>query len=362
MLKILDRYIIKKFMVTFFFMLGVIMILAVVFDLAERLGDFIEKEAPLKAIIFDYYFNFIIHFGNLFSPLIVFVSVIWFTAKMAQNTEIIPMINSGRPFRRILRPYMIGATILMLISLVLNHIVLPEANKSRLRFEENYYRNTRVVSDYYAEYPGNTFVYFDSYRADRSQALGFVMENRGKNNELESILKARQAKNLDSTNQWELTDYYIRYVGDTHDSLSIPPSSGHTLDTIFPFTLSEMAQRETVVKTMNFFEIQDFIKREKEKGSPDIAIYEIEFYQRTSFPFATYVLTLIGMVVASRKSRGGIGMNIAVGLLLAFIYIFAMKVTSVAAENVGFPSYIAVWIPNIIFAILGLFLYRIAPK
>lgn len=343
-------------------MLGVIMILAVVFDLAERLGDFIDKKAPVKAIIFDYYLNFIVHFGNLFSPLIVFVSVIWFTAKMAQNTEIIPIINSGRPFRRILRPYMIGATILMLISLMLNHVVLPVANKSRLQFEEEYYRNIRVISDYYAEYPGDQFVYFDNYRADKSQALGFVIEDRDENNELVSVLKARQAINKDSTNQWELTDYYIRYIGDPHDSLVVPPTRGHKLDTLFPFTLSDMAQRESVVKTMGFYEIQDFIKREKEKGSPDIAIYEIEFYQRTSFPFATYVLTLIGMVVSSRKSRGGIGANIALGLLLAFIYIFAMKVTSVAAENVGFPSYIAVWIPNIIFAVLGLFLYRLAPK
>ncbi len=343
-------------------MLGVIMILAVVFDLAERLGEFIENRAPLSAIIFDYYLNFVIHFGNLFSPLIVFVSVIWFTAKMAQNTEIIPMINSGRPFRRILRPYMIGATILMLISLVLNHIVLPEANKKRLHFEEDYYRNTRVVSDYYAEYPGNEFVYFDYYNADKDQAQGFVIENRDDNNELISILKARKAINPDSSNQWELSDYYIRYIGKPHDSLQIPESRGHTLDTVFPFTLTEMAQRKTVVQTLGYYEIQDFIEREKEKGSANIAIYEIEFYQRTSFPFATYVLTLIGMVVSSRKSRGGIGANIALGLLLAFIYIFAMKVTSVAAENVGFPSYIAVWIPNIIFAILGIFLYRMAPK
>jgi lipopolysaccharide export system permease protein len=362
MLKILDKYIIKKFLVTFFFMLGVIMILAVVFDLAERLDDFIDKKAPIRAIIFDYYVNFIIHFGNLFSPLIVFVSVIWFTAKMAQNTEIIPMLNSGRPFRRILRPYMIGATILMLISLLANHILIPKANKSRLQFEENYYRNSRVIADYYAEYPGNQFVYFDNYRADRSEARGFVIENRDDENKLISILKARKAVNPDSTQNWELTDYLVRYVGNPNDSLIVPEVRSKTLDTVLPFTLTEMAQRESVVQAMGFYELQEFIKREKEKGSPDRAFYEIEFYQRTSFPFATYVLTLIGMVVSSRKSRGGIGANIAVGLLLAFIYIFAMKVTSVAAENVGFPSYIAVWIPNIIFSILGIILYRFAPK
>ncbi|PKR81148.1 permease [Brumimicrobium salinarum] len=362
MLKIIDRYIIKKYLITFFFMLGVIMILAMVFDLAERLGEFIEKEAPISAIIFDYYLNFVIYFGNLFSPLIVFVAVIWFTAKMAQNTEIIPMLNSGRPFRRILRPYMIGATILMLISLALNHIVLPESNKVRLQFEEDYYRNIRTVANYFAEFPGKKVVYFDSYRSDKSRALGFVMENRNEKGELVSILKANQAINPDSTEQWQLIDYHIRYVGEPHDELVFPPNSGHRLDTVFPFQLSEMAQRETVVQTMGFYELKDFISSEKEKGSPYVPFYEIELYQRTSFPFATYVLTLIGMSVSSRKSRGGIGVNIAVGLLLAFIYIFAMKVTSVAAENVGFPAMIAVWIPNIIFAILGLILYRLAPK
>lgn len=362
MLKILDRYIIKKYLLTFFFMLGVIMILAMVFDLSEKLGDFIDKEASLKSIIFDYYLNFVVYFGNLFSPLIVFVSVIWFTAKMAQNSEIIPMINSGRPFRRILRPYMIGATILMLISLTLNHIVLPISNKSRLNFEESYYRNVRTVSDYFAEFPDNKVVYFDSYRSDKHRATGFVIENRDKNNNLVSVLNADQAINPDSTNNWKLIGYHIRYIGTPNDSLVISPSAGHQLDTIFPFQLSEMSQRQSIVQTMGYYELKDFIKREKARGSSNVAFDEIELYQRTSFPFATYVLTLIGLAVSSRKSRGGIGANIAVGLLLVFIYIFAMKVTSVAAENVGFPALIAVWLPNIIFGVLGVILYRLAPK
>jgi len=362
MLKILDRYIIKKYLTTFFFMLGIIMLLAMVFDLAERVGDFIDKDAPISAIIFDYYFNFIIYFGNLFSPLIVFVAVIWFTAKMAQNSEIIPMLNSGRPFRRIMRPYMIGATILMLVSLALNHIVLPKSNQVRLNFEENYYRNTRTVSDYFGEYPGNEVVYFDSYRADKSRVLGFVVEDRNEDGELVSILKADQAYSDDSTNLWKLKNYHIRYLGNPHDKLVYPTAGGQELDTILPFQLSEMTLRETVVQTMGYFELKKFIQQEKKKGSSLVPTYELELYKRTSFPFATYVLTLIGVSVSSRKSRGGIGANIAVGLFLVFIYIFAMKVTSVAAQNVGFPTIIAVWIPNFLFAILGIILYRLAPK
>jgi lipopolysaccharide export system permease protein len=360
MLKILDRYIIKKFMVTFFFMLGVIMLLATVFDLSERLTDFIQREAPVQAIIFDYYLSFIIYYGNMFSPLITFVAVIWFTAKMAQNSEIIPMINSGRPFRRILRPYMLGATILMLISLFMNHFVLPVTNRNLLEFEEQYYRNVRSVSNYFAEFPSNQIVYFDSYRSDRNNAQGFVVEQRTEDDEVVSILRAKQAAQNDSTKRWQLNDYFIRYFGETNDSIIV--GTGMVLDTIFPFSMKELTQRESVVRTMGFYQIRDFIELEKKKGSANIAKYEIELYQRTSFPFANYVLTLIGMAIASRKTRGGIGANIAAGLFLAFMYIFAMKVTAVAAENVGFPSYIAVWIPNFIFGVIGVFIYRLAPK
>jgi lipopolysaccharide export system permease protein len=361
MLKILDRYIIKKYLSTFFFMLGVVMLLAMVFDVSERLGDFIQKEAPLKAILVDYYLNFLIYYGNLFSPLIVFLSVIWFTAKMAQNTEIIPMINSGRNFMRILRPYMIGATILMMISLLMNHFVLPESNRTRLQFEEDYYRNVRRVSNYYAQFPDKKTVYFDSYRSDLNRVLGLVVEQRDENNRMVSLLRAREARNNDTTGRWELQDYFLRYIGHPHDSIVVGAPRA-IMDTAFPFQLKEMAQRQTIIQTMGFSEIKDFIAYEKEKGNPDIPFFEIELYQRTSFPFATYVLTLIGMAVSSRKSRGGIGVNIAIGLALAFLYIFAMKVTTVASVNVGFPTYLAVWVPNMIFAVLGIWLYKIAPK
>ena len=342
-------------------MLGVILTLAAVFDLSERLGDFISREAPLKKIIFDYYFSFMVYYGNLFSPLITFVSVIWFTAKMAQDTEIIPMINSGKPFRRILRPYMIGATILTIISLTMNHYVLPITNKLKLNFEEEYYRNTRRVSNYYAEYPDNSIVYFDSYRSDLDRVLGLVVEKRDDKDNPISILRAKEAYNEPESFDWKLKNYYVRYFGNPNDSLIIGEKNTKS-DTILPYTVSELAQRESVVMTMGYNQIKEFIALEKRKGSKNIATYEIELYQRTSFPFATYVLTLIGMVIASRKKRGGVGVNIAAGLGLAFIYIFAMKVTAVAAENVGFPSYLAVWIPNIIFGVLGVFIYRMAPK
>jgi len=205
-----------------------------VFDISEKLGDFIQKEAPLKAIFMDYYLNFVIHFGNLFSPLIVFLSVIWFTSKLAQNTEIIPMITSGRNFLRLMRPYMIGATILMFISLFMNHFVLPEANRVRLQFEDDYYRNVRRVSNYYAQFPENKTVYFHSYQADLDRVINLVIEQRDENNKLVSILKAREARNVDSTFQWEIQDYFMRYIGSPHDSIVVGKPR-ETMDTVFPF-------------------------------------------------------------------------------------------------------------------------------
>ncbi len=375
MLKILDRYIIRKFLSTFFFMLGVIMLLAMVFDIASRLPEFIDNQAPLKAIVFDYYFNFLLYYGNTFSSMIIFISVIWFTAKMAQEAEIIPMLNSGRPFTRILRPYMIAATILMLMSLVLNHFVLPRANKVRLDFEESFYRDRLLVENYHAEFPGNELVHYASYNSQESIINDFVIERYDNKNRLIHFLKARTAM-VDSTkpNYWHLTDVFerrITYVDTLKPNLKIQYkgvgqeiqlTEVHEKDTVLPYRIEDMAIRDNIAEAMTYTELKEFIRKEKEKGNSSVPSYEIELYQRTSYPFATYILTLIGVSVSSRKKRGGIGVNIAIGLLFVFIYIFAMKVTTVAATTVGFPPVAAVWIPNFIFGILAIFLYRIAPK
>ncbi|MEO9257340.1 MAG: LptF/LptG family permease [Crocinitomicaceae bacterium] len=357
MLSILDKYIIKKFLSTFFFMMAVIMVLAMVFDLSERLGDFIEKKAPISAIIFEYYLNFIMFYGNLFSALIIFISVIWFTSKMAQNSEIIPMLNSGKPFTRILRPYMIAATLLTIISLFLNHIILPSANKRRLDFEEKYYRIRLAVDGYYAEFPHGENVYFSYYNSDDGYIQDFYIEQWNKNNKLDYFLEAKKAKFI-SKGKWHLEGVFTRKLGSLNDEIH----SYKSLDTTFSFGIEDFAQRDNVVETMNYTELNNFIKREKAKGNENIPAFEIEQHQRTSYPFASYVLTLIGVSVSSRKSRGGIGAHIAIGLAFVFLYIFAMKITSVAAINVGFPPIIAVWLPNIMFGIVGLVLYKYAPK
>ncbi|MFA7274914.1 MAG: LptF/LptG family permease [Crocinitomicaceae bacterium] len=358
MLSILDKYIIRKFLTTFFFMLGIIMLLAMVFDIAERLGEFLGNKATMTDIILGYYLNFLLYYGNTYSSMIIFIAVIWFTAKMAQETEIIPILNSGRPFNRFLRPYMIAATVLMLISLFMNHLVLPRSNKVRLDFEEKYYRDAHHVEDYHAEFPGNRVVYYTSFNGNDNIINDFVLEQWTDKNEIRYFIKSRTAKNIPQTNKWKLVDYYEKYYSDTSDQIV----QGKEKIVEFDFNLEDMAARENVVESLTYSELKKFIKRERQKGSSNIPMYELELYQRTTLPFSTYILTIIGVSVASRKKRGGIGVNIAIGLGIVFIYIFAMKITAVAAVNVGFPTIIASWVPNAIFCGVAYLLYRNAVR
>ena len=358
MLSILDRYILKKFLSTFFFMMGLIMGLAVVFDVSEKLSEFIQNKAPLDAIVFDYYFNFILYYGNMFSSMIIFISVIWFTAKMAQETEIIPIWFSGRSVYRFLRPYVLGATVLMIISLFLNHFIIPRANKSRLAFEEKYYRDGMYIKDYHAEFPGNEAVYYSTYASEDNVVDELVVEKWSDDRKLISFIKAKAAQNKRGTNQWVLSNFYERKVGKIKDEIIQSVKK----DTVFQFSIEDIAQRENIAEAMTYSQLKSLIARERKKGSENIPNYEIELNQRTSYPFAAYILTLIGVSVSSRKKRGGVGINIAFGLAVVFIYIFVMKVAAVSTIKVGFPAYLAVWIPNFLFGLLAIYLFKNAQK
>jgi len=339
-------------------MLGIIMLFAMVFDISEKLSDFISNQAPISAILFQYYLNFLLFYGNLFSSMIIFISVIWFTAKLAQDTEIIPMWFSGKPITRFIRPYMIGATILTIISLALNHFIIPRANKVRLDFEEKYYRDAIQVEDYHADYPGNQTVFFSNYSNSQTGINDLTVQRWNDSNQPIYFLKAKMAINSPGTFNWKLVDYYEK-------SIAFPKGKiihGQKKDTVFNFKIEEMAQRENLAESMTYSELKNLIEREKMKGSALVPFYEIELHQRTSYPFAAYILTIIGVSVSSQKKRGGIGINIAIGLGFVFVYIFAMKMMTVASLNVGFPVLIAVWIPNMLFSIVAFFLYRFAQK
>jgi lipopolysaccharide export system permease protein len=357
-LTIIDKYIIKKYLSTYFFMLGVIMLLSMVFDISEKLSNFIDNKAPISKIFIDYYLNFIIFYGNTFSSLIIFLSVIWFTAKMAQESEIIPLLFSGKPFVRILRPYMISATILTIISIFLNLYILPISNKIRLNFEEEYYRDRILIDNFHAELKNNKYVYYSSYNSDDEKFYDLNIEKWNDKNKPTSFIRSRFASKSDTSNLWTLEYCYVRKMNGIKENLKYYDR----LDTNLQLKKDDIAQRDNRSETMTQFELYKYIKEETAKGSSRVPFYKISFYERLTLPFATYILTIIGFSVSSRKKRGGIGLNIAIGLGFVFIYIFMMKVMNVAALNVGFPPLLAVLTPNIIFLIIAVILYKLAPK
>jgi lipopolysaccharide export system permease protein len=240
----------------------------------------------------------------------------------------------------------------------LNHLIIPRTNKVRLAFEERYYRDVLTVNNYQAEYPGNELVYFSNFDAQEQKVNDLTVQKWDKNNAPIYFLRARFAKNKPGTNNWELIDYYEKNYQFPKAMLK----HGRHKDTTFVYRIDEMAQRDNAAQALTYTELKNAIEREKIKGSKLVPEFEIELHQRTAFPFATYVLTIIGVSVASQKKRGGQGMNIAIGLAFIFVYIFAMKMLTVAAVKVGFPTLWSVWLPNVIFALVALVFYRRSQK
>ncbi|MCB0479195.1 MAG: LptF/LptG family permease [Crocinitomicaceae bacterium] len=352
MIKKIDWYIIRKFLGTFIFITLIIMCLSVIFDISEKIDDFISKGAPINDLIFKYYLNFIIYYSNRFSPLIIFISVIFFTSKMAQNTEIIPILNSGRNFYRFLRPYAIAATILTIFSLFQNHYFVPKATKERLAFEEVYYMVSFSTSNKYYSISEDEVVYFNWHESAYANLREFRSE-KWNGLELSSILYSPRA-DFDTINKdWHLIMAEGRYIGDTNDRVF----QGKNIDTTFSYVIDDFAYRSEIYETMTYPELKDFMVEEAKMGNPT-TFAELEMNQRTAFPFATYILTLIGVAVSSKKTRGGTGVHIAIGLFFALMYIFSMKISTVSATNAGLNPLIATWIPNFIFLIIGIILFR----
>ncbi|PCJ26566.1 MAG: hypothetical protein COA97_05690 [Flavobacteriales bacterium] len=360
MLKILDIYIIKKFLGTFFFTLLLVICVIIVFDISEKLEDFIDHKAPLKAIAFDYYLNFVPYFANMFSPLFIFISVIFFTSKMASNSEIVAILSGGISFKRMLRPYLISALVLALLSYYLNNFLIPEANKNRLAFEEVYYRNKMKNYDFniHMKINDNTYIYMTNFVVDLNLGNNFSIERFNKEGELEYKLLSDNVKWDSTINKWSITNYVERHI----DGLNETITTGVRKDTILDLKPEEFKRRNNYITTMNFFELNDFIEEQKFKGSSQVVDSELEKHQRGAYPFATFVLTIIGVSISSRKVRGGIGLHIGLGLLISFSYILFMQISSTFATNSGFPAVIAVWIPNVLYSLLALYLLKKAPK
>ena len=359
-LRKIDLYITKKFISTFFVALLLIIGIVIIFDISEKIDDFVAKEAPLKAVIFDYYVNFVPYFMNMFSPLFVFITVIFFTSKMAADSEIIAILAGGVSYHRMMAPYIFSATLIAILSLCLNLFIIPDANKTRLDFE-NQYIKTRYKSVgrnvHYQIAPGE-FVFAESFSSWNNTAYRFTLE-KIVDNKLVSKISAETAA-YDTTNgTWRLKKYFIR---EYNDDLTDNIRSGKQLDTAIALTNQDFYLTEKTVETLTYNELNELIDTQKMRGDANIKFALMEKNRRFALPFSAFILTIMGVALSSKKRRGGIGWNIGLGIALAFTYILFLKFSEMFVHAGVLPPFIALWMPNIVFAFIAAFLYRIAPK
>jgi lipopolysaccharide export system permease protein len=360
-IKLIDKYIIRKFLGTFIFSIVLILTIAVVFDFAEKIDNFMEKNAPIRAIIFDYYMNFIPYFAMLFAPLFVFISVIFFTSKMAANTEIIAILNSGMSFRRMMWPYFISSFFIAVFTFALTNFVIPQANLKRMDFEDKYYHSTsrRIpVLNLHRQVQKNVLIYMESFNPISLAGRNFTIEKFSDEGKLESKLSANSVRYDTTLRKWIVQNYFLRKINDGTDSIR----SGSRMDTTLTISPKDFSRGPGFVSTMKFSELNDYIKQLRLQGSDELKLYLIEKHRRIANPFAVFILTLIGVTLSSRKIRGGIGMNIGIGLALSFSYILFLQFASQFSIKGTLGPMMAMWIPNILYAVIGFVLYRIAPK
>ena len=331
----------------------------VVFDISEKVDDFFESEAPLRAILFDYYLNFIPYFGNLFSPLFTFIAVIFFTSKMAGNSEIISILTSGVSFNRFLRPFLLSAVLLCVLSFVLGNFIIPASNQLRLDFEYEYlkspYKNRD--KDIHMQIEPGTFIYIESYNIQKNIGYKFSIENFEKN-ELKKKLYSSYIQWDKQKEKWTIYNYIEREINGLYEEIN----KGEQKDTVLNLRPKDFNFRLSMVETMNYYELNSFIDKEKMKGSKNLVFHLIEKHKRIAFPFATIILTLVAVAMASRKVKGGIGLHLGIGLLISFSYILFMQISTTFATNGDLSPIVAVWIPNLMFSLLAIYLLRKAPK
>jgi lipopolysaccharide export system permease protein len=359
LLRTIDRYIIRKFLGTFFFSIFLLLFIVVVFDVSEKIDDFLKHDAPLNKIIFQYYLNFIPYFINLFSYLFTFIAVIFFTSRMASNTEIIAILTSGVSFRRLLVPYFIAAAVLAVMSFLLANFIIPYTNRGMLAFERQYINDPKSFHDMniHKQISPGTFIYMENYNPSLNNGWRFSLESF-RDREMTFKLMAERASYDSIHGKWRLDGYFIHRIDGQHESLR----KGTRMDTVLPLVPKDFMEDIEEVKTMNYFSLDEHIQKKTLRGDPDVVKFKVKKYERIAFPFATLILTLIGFAVSSRKVRGGIGFNLGFGLALTFLYILFMQVFTVFATFGNFPPLLAVWIPNLIFGVIALVMAYTAPK
>ncbi|MCP4520826.1 MAG: YjgP/YjgQ family permease [Cytophagales bacterium] len=360
MFRLIDRYILKKYLTTFFFMVFALVMIICVIDFTEKNEDFIQQNVGMDKVLLDYYFNFIPYLANFLSPITIFLSTILVTAQMASHTEIIAILSSGVSFRRILWSYAQGAILLGLLIFYLIGWVIPKANITRVDFEiqytkKQYYydeKNTHIRLD------SNNYAYINRYNNVINVGYDFTLE-RFENKELVEKLRAQRV-DWDSTRKsWVIKKYWVRKYKDGKEELSYKKASIDTVLNIAPGDFKSQFKKHEI---MTLPELEQYIAEEKERGIVNLEAFIIDRYERYTYPFAIIILTMIGVIVSARKSREGIGMQILLGIILAFVYILFVLAGRAFTESNTIPPLLSAWLPNIVFTGIGLVLYRTIPR
>lgn len=361
-MRIIDRYILKRYLVTFIFTLLILIPIAVAIDIAEKVDKFLNSDTlTFFEIVNDYYKNFIIYYANTFMPLALFIAVIVFTSKLSNNTEIIAITNAKVSFTRFLYPYFVGATLVTIIALGMNHFVVPSSSKVRKKFENTYLKKAKYsenyINDFSLQLNDSTYVFIQSYNLRDNSGYLFSTEVYD-GIKLKSRLTADRINWRKEDSIFRLSQYKTRKVFNDRDSIF----SGSSLDTIFPFTPKDLIYKAALAQEMPSDELYTFIKTSQKRGVKNLNAYLVEFHKRTSLPIASYVLTIIAVALAFKKKRGGTGVNLAIGFGLMFVYIFFLKVSEVLGAVAGSNSLLTVWIPNFVFGSLAVYLFYNARK
>lgn len=356
----LDWYIIRKFLVTFFVALMFMAVLIVIFDISEKIEDFIKLEAPLEKIVFDYYVNFVPYFMNQYSPMFVFLTVIFFTSKMTMDSEVVAVLSSGISYHRFALPYLISALFIALISLEMGQWVLPHANGVRVEFEQKYNRwaKVKIGHDMHYKLENDHFVYLESFSAYNNTAYSFTLEDLS-GGKLHSKLTAESAQYDTLTGVWHLRNWFIR---DYDEGMKDHIRSGRQMDTTLSLTRDDFFMNKVTIQRLNKRELNQLIETQKMRGDASVNRALIEKNNRMALPFSTIILTIIGLALCTKKKRGGMGLNLAAGTALAFSYILFMQFSEMFVITDTLPAYIAIWMPNVLYTIIATVLYVKAPK
>jgi len=360
-MKIIDKYILKRYLSNFFVMLMMFIPIGIIIDVSEKINRMIEYKIPFSVIVI-YYCNFTIYFANLLFPIFLFLSIIWFTSKLANNTEIIAILSSGISFTRFMRPYLIGATIVSVLAFLIGIFLLPKASEGFNNFRYTYLNpggieKMRENSDVFRQVSKDEFIYVGSFNQASKMAFNFSMEKFDKD-QLKYKITASRIKWNERQKNYTLYDYTKRKVGELSDKIEMAEKK----DTVFNFDLEDLTPMVYVAETLSILELNHFIDKEIKRGNANISVYLVVLYKKYSLPVSAFILTIIALAVSSMKRRGGMGINLAIGIAIAFAFVFFDKIFGALAEKSTINPFIAVWLPNVLFGILAIYLLKNAKR